>query len=106
MPPWSAAWLTRAGPSVSLVLGGAGDDDRPAAMDVRVDAAGDDDLARGIDGAAGAERGEAPRRADRGDLAAGNADIGRLRPRWQNGETAGNDNVEHREPPYDDEPST
>src|SRR2546429_842055 len=37
---------------------------RPAAMDMRVDAAGDDDLAAGIDRAPGAERCEAPRRPE------------------------------------------
>ena len=68
---------------------------RPVAMDMRVDAAGDDDLAGGVDDPPGAQRGEAPRPADRGDLLAGNPDIGRLRPRGQDGKPAGDDDVEH-----------
>ena len=55
-------------------------------MDMRVDAARDDDLSRGVDHPPGAERGEAARRADRGDLFAGDADIGRFRTRGQDGE--------------------
>src|SRR5882724_9021060 len=38
--------------------------DRHAAMDVRVDAAGHDDLARGVDDPAGTDCGEAARRPD------------------------------------------
>ncbi len=78
-----------------LVLGGAGHDDRPAAMHMRVDPAGDDDLAGGVDDAPGADRGEAARRADRRDLLAENADIGRLRPRGQHGEPARDNDVQH-----------
>jgi len=76
-------------------LGDAGGRHRPVAVDMRIDAAGDDDLARGVDHPSGAERGKAARRADRGDLLAGNADIGRLRPGGQDGQAAGNDDVEH-----------
>ena len=68
-------------------------------MDMRVDAAGDDDLARGVDDPPGAERGEAARRADRGDLLAGDADIGRLGPEGRTASAAGDDDVEHVEPP-------
>ena len=48
-------------------------------MDMRVDAARDDDLPRGVDDPAGAERGKAARRADRGDFFAGDADVGGFR---------------------------
>ncbi len=64
-------------------------------MDMRIDAAGDDDLAAGIDHPSGTERGEAARRADRGDLVPGDPDIGRLGSRRQDGEAAGYDDVEH-----------
>ena len=66
---------------------------------MRIDAAGDDDLAIGIDHpphlSRWAERGEAARRADRGDLVAGDADIGRLGSRGQDGKAAGHDDIEH-----------
>src|SRR5271166_5878433 len=52
-----------------LVLGRARYDDRPAAMDMRVDAAGNDDLSRCVDGAAGADRPKTARGADCSDLA-------------------------------------
>ena len=77
VPPNSAAWLTREAGSVSLASP-SGHRHRPVAMDMRVDAAGDHDLPRGVDRAAGAERGEAARRADRDDLFALDADIGRV----------------------------
>ena len=63
-------------------------------MDMRVDAAGDDDLAGGVDDAAGTERGQAARRADRRDVLPGNTDIGRLRSGGQDNQAAGYDDVE------------
>ena len=64
-------------------------------MDMRVDAARDHDLARRVDDPSGADRGEAAGRADRGDVLAGDADIGRLGTRGQDGATACDDDVEH-----------
>src|SRR5579864_9387412 len=77
-------------------LGDAGDRHRPVAVDMRVDAAGDDDLAGGVDDPPGAEGGERARPADRDDMLALNADIGRLRSRGQDGQAAGYDDVEHQ----------
>jgi hypothetical protein len=57
-------------------------------MDMRVDAARDHDLARRVDHATRTERGEAAWRADRGNALAGHPDIGRLRTRRKDGETA------------------
>ena len=68
-------------------------------MDVRVDAAGDHDLAGGVDRAPGAQRGEAAGGADRGDALALDADIGLLRAGRQNGKTAGDHGVEQGFPP-------
>jgi hypothetical protein len=76
-------------------LGNPGHRHRPVAMDMRVDAAGNDDLSGSVDHPPGAERGEAARPTDRGDLLAGNADIGRLRPRGQDRKAAGHDDIEH-----------
>ena len=45
-------------------------------MDVRIDAARHDDLMAGIDDPRSADRLQTPRRANSGDLAAGDADIG------------------------------
>ena len=64
-------------------------------MHMRIDAAGNDDLPRGVDDPRGAERGKAARRADRCDFFADNADIGGLRAGGKNGEPAGDDDVEH-----------
>ena len=64
-------------------------------MDMRVDAARDRDLPRGVDDPPGAEGGKAARRADRGDFFAGDTDIGWLRSRRKDGETARDDNVEN-----------
>ena len=47
---------------------------------------------------AGADRGEAARRADRGDFAAGNAEIDQLRAGGKNGEPARDDDVQHQLP--------
>jgi len=47
-------------------------------MDMRVDAARDHDLARGIDDPPRTDGGKAAGRADRDDLLAGDGDIGRL----------------------------
>ncbi len=52
-----------------LVLGRAGHDDRPAAMDMRVDAARYDDLPRRVDGPPSADRPKTARGADCRDLA-------------------------------------
>ena len=64
-------------------------------MDMRIDAAGDHDLPRGVDRSSSADCGEAARRADRGDVLARNPDIGGLRPRWKDGGTARDNDVEH-----------
>ncbi len=64
-------------------------------MDMRVDAARDHDLSRGVDHPPGAEGREAARRADRRDPLAGDADIGGLRTRGKDGDAARNDDVEH-----------
>ena len=79
-----------------LMLGGAGNNDRPAAMDMRIDPAGNDDLPRRVDEPAPAPR--APRTsggANGYDLTAGDTEIGRLRPRRKNREPVGDDNVQH-----------
>jgi hypothetical protein len=68
-------------------------------MDMRVDAARDHDLPRGVDHPPGAEHRKAARRADGGDFFAGDADVGGFRARGQDGETARNDDVEHVKPP-------
>ena len=68
-------------------------------MHVRVDAAGDHDLPRGVDRAAGTERGETARRADRDDLFALHGDIGLFRPVRKDGQAAGDHGVEHRSLP-------
>jgi hypothetical protein len=47
-------------------------------MDMRVDAARDHDLPRGVDGPSGTDPREAPGRADRRNMLAGYADIGGL----------------------------
>jgi len=49
-------------------------------MDMRVDAARDHDLPRGVDGPSGTDPREAPGRADRRNMLAGYADIGGLGP--------------------------
>jgi hypothetical protein len=78
-----------------MMLGRAGRDDRPAAMDMRVDAARNHNLPRRIDDPAGADRREAAGRADRRDLALCDPDVGRLRPRGQDGGSGGDDNLQH-----------
>ncbi len=78
MPPYSAALLTCEAAPLSIGLVRRGTDDRHAAMDVRVDAAGNDDLPRSIDRPPGPDRGQTARRADRDDLPARHADIGRF----------------------------
>jgi hypothetical protein len=45
-------------------------------MDMRVDAARDHDLSRGVDDPVCTEGGKAARRADRRDFVAGGADVG------------------------------
>jgi len=57
-------------------------------MDMRVDAAGDHDLPRCVDGPSGADRGEAAGRSDRGEMLTGHTDIGWLRTRGKDGEAA------------------
>ena len=66
VPPNSAAWLTREAGSVSLASP-SGHRHRPVAMDMRVDAAGDDDLPGGVDrcGRRRARRGCPARRSRR-----------------------------------------
>ncbi len=59
-------------------LGDTGHRHRPVAMDMRVDAARDHDLARGVDHPPGPYRSQVARPADRDDLLAGDADISRL----------------------------
>ena len=95
VPPCNAAWLTRAGPSViwCWVVPGTTIGQRqwtcgsiPPGMTICPD---------GIDSPPGADRGEAARRADRGDLAAGDADIDQLRAGGKNGEPARDDDVQH-----------
>ena len=60
------------------VLVTAGKRDRHAAMDMRIDAAGNDDLIAGVDDPRGADRLQTARCANRGDLTSGDADIRRL----------------------------
>src|SRR5689334_7057568 len=64
-------------------------------MDMRVDAAGDHDLAGGVEDPPAADRREAPRGADRGDLAADHNYIGRLGSARQNRGPARDDQVKH-----------
>jgi hypothetical protein len=64
-------------------------------MDMRVDAAGDDDLPGRVDGALGAQSGKAAGRADGDDPLALDADIGLLRAGGEHGGSAGNDDIEH-----------
>ena len=71
---------------------------RPATMDMRVDAAGNDDLAGRVDDPA-AERRQGARRADRDDLLALGSDIGLFRAGGQDGGAAGDDDVEHGRSP-------
>ena len=78
-----------------LMLGGAGNHDRPAAMDMRIDPAGNDDLPRRVDDPSGPESGETPGRANGYDLTAGDTEISRLRPRRKNREPVGDDDVQH-----------
>ncbi len=86
------------GPGAEHILVARPADDRHPGMDVRVDAARNDDLPRGIDHPRRTDRGEAAVGADRGDLAARNPDIGRFgRSRHHRG-AAGNDQNEHRAP--------
>jgi hypothetical protein len=80
------------------ILVAAGERDRRAAMDVRIDTARHDELPGGIDDPGCADLGEASRRSDRGDLAAGDGQIGRLRAARQNHGAAGDGQVEHRFP--------
>src|SRR5215472_18104894 len=61
------------------VLVAAGKRDRHAAMDVRIDAAGYDDLTAGVDGPRGAGRLQTARRANSGDLTSGDTDFRWLR---------------------------
>src|SRR5215468_10430997 len=61
------------------VLVAAGERDRHAAMDMRIDAAGYDDLTAGVDGPLDAGRLQTARRANSGDLAPGDADFRPLR---------------------------
>ncbi len=61
---------------------------RPAAMDMRVDAARNDDLPGGVDHPRRADRGEAAGRADRDDMLAGDANIGRLGTGGKDGKAA------------------
>jgi hypothetical protein len=77
------------------ILVAAGEGDRRAAMDVRVEAARDHDLPGGVDDPHGADRRETSRPADGGDLAAADTDIGLFRSTRQNRNTAGNDQIEH-----------
>ena len=76
-------------------LGDAGHRHWPVAMHMRVDATGDHDLPRRVDGPSGANAGKAAWRADRGNMLAGNADIGRLGARGEGGEAARDDDVQH-----------
>jgi hypothetical protein len=65
-------------------------------MDVRVDAAGDDDLAGGVDDPLRRPgRPQATRRADRNDLVADNPDIEGSGSARHDRDTAGNNQIEH-----------
>ena len=64
-------------------------------MDMRIDAARNNDLTTGVDNPRRADRLQAARSTDRGDLAAGDTDIGGLRAGGQNGGAAGDDQIEH-----------
>jgi hypothetical protein len=66
---------------------------------MRVDAARDDDLPRGVDDSPRAEGGKAARRTDRGDFFASNADIGGLGTGGKDSGAAGDDDVEQMKPP-------
>jgi hypothetical protein len=62
---------------------------------MRVDAARDDDLPGSVDDPRSADRRETSRPADGDDLAAADADIGRLGAARQNRNATGNDQIEH-----------
>ena len=62
---------------------------------MRIDAAGNDDLPGRVDDPRRADRRKAARRADRGDLAAGDPDIGGSGAGRHHRGAAGNDQIEH-----------
>jgi hypothetical protein len=64
-------------------------------MDMRVDASGNDDLPRCVDSPFGAYAGKAAGRADRGNMLATDADIGRHGARREDGSTTRDDDVQH-----------
>ena len=74
VPPYSAALLTCDGGSVSTIGSPLGRRASACAMDVRVDAAGNDDLAGRVDAARRVR--QRARRADRGDASVLDADVG------------------------------
>jgi hypothetical protein len=74
VPPWSAGAADHRRRVGQLVLGAPRYDNRPAAMDMRVDPARDHDLPHGVDH---------PPRADRSEAAS------------QNGETARDHDIQH-----------
>ncbi len=69
-------------------------------MDMRIDAAGYDDLTAGVDDPRGAGRLQTARRANGGDLPSGDADFRRLRAGRRDCGAAGNDQIEHCTLPY------
>ena len=74
----------------------AGKRDWRTAMDVRINAARNDDLIAGVDDPRGIDRPQTAGCADSRDLAAGDADIRRLRTIRHDGSAAADDQIKHR----------
>src|SRR5207244_12495162 len=83
------------GRGAQQVLVAAGKRDWRTAMDVRIDPARNDDLMAGVDDPRCTDRLQTTGCADRRDLAAGDADIGRLRTVGHDGSAAADDQIEH-----------
>src|SRR5262249_10254486 len=81
------------------ILVTAGKRDRHAAMDVRIDATGYDDLTAGVDDPRGAGGLQTARSANSSNLAPGDADFRRLRASRRDCGAPGNDQIEHLRPP-------
>ena len=87
------------GRCAQLALVAAGKRDRHEAVDMRIDATGNDDLAGGVDDPPrGVSRAEAARCADRYDLLVGNRDIDGSGAAGHDCGAAGNDQIEHGVP--------
>src|SRR5262249_12098438 len=82
-------------PVGQMVLGDAGHDDRPPAMHMRINSPGYNNLPRGVDDTSGGDPGKAAGRTYSSDARPLDCNIGWLRTRRKNGDTARDDDVEH-----------